>query len=60
MVKTQTDFCVLMRLAATLGKTKKSGNQTAINKAQKEHDAYHKLCRAADNMSLGVSVGYLS
>jgi len=45
---------------ATLGKTKKSGNQTAINKAQKEHDAYHKLCRAADNMSLGVSVGYLS
>lgn len=54
-----TSFPVLMRLAAAVGRAKKSGDPEAIAKAEKEHDDYLKLCREANSMTLEVRYGDL-
>ncbi len=58
-VRVVADFRELMRLAAALGKAKKSGDAEAIAKAQKEHDAYKDVCLKADQMALGCTYGAL-
>lgn len=54
--KLTTDFRVLMQLASALGQAKKSGDAEAIATAQREHDAYHAQCQAADEMALGYTL----
>ena len=58
-IKTVTHFGTLMRLASALGKAKQRGNQGEIEKAQKEHDEYKKLCLEADEMITGYTYGSL-
>lgn len=54
-MKIITDFGVLMRLASKLGKAKQKGTKTEIEAAQKEHDAYKKLCLKSDEMTTGFT-----
>ena len=58
-MKTVTSFGTLMRLASALGKAKQKGNKEEIEKAQKEHDDYKKLCLESDEMVTGFTHGSL-
>lgn len=52
MVEIVSNFGVLLRLACDLGKAKKLGNQEDIDKAQKAHDEYKKICLLSDKMTI--------
>jgi hypothetical protein len=52
-------FTELMRLAAALGRARKSGDVEAIAKAKAEHDFYMNICRTADVMDLSVQKAVL-
>ena len=54
-VKVITHFSTLMRLARAVGDAEKTGDAALIKKAHAEHDAYKKLCLAADQMHLGCT-----
>lgn len=54
-IQVVTDFRELMRLSRALGQARKSGDPSAIARAQSAHDAYRDLCLKADRMALGVT-----
>lgn len=57
--KVVTDFRILMRLAAEVGKAEKSGDAERLAHAKAQHDAYRDLCLEADSMALGCRYGDL-
>lgn len=53
-----TSFKTLMQLASELGKAKLSKDDERIEKAQKEHDDYKKLCLESDKIMLHCDTRY--
>lgn len=56
-IKIIADFGTLFRMASELGKAKqRNAPQEEIDRLQRRHDEYKKICLMADEMTIGISI----